>query len=1008
MNMVNAGDWIPPAASRLKAADSEAARFRLEQLQESHAYHVGSSDGAFWDLLESRDEVRALVNCVLGGSPFLSQCAVSEPQFAAELFCTGPDASLANVLAEVESDGYHRSPRRTLMTSLRKAKRRAALAIAVADISTAWSLSEVTLSLSDFAEACVQVCVSHLLHARHRKGDLNLPDPDMPQTGSGLIILGMGKFGAYELNYSSDIDIIALYDEDRCPCGFGEARGIYSALVRNLVAMMGKRTADGYVFRTDIRLRPDIGTRAAALSTESALEYYRTVGQNWERAAMIKARSVAGDTVAASEFLDANQGFAWRKHLDFASLQGIQSIKHKINVFKGGDTVSVPGRNLKLGRGGIREIEFYAQAQQLIWGGQSPHLRCRGTIEALRRLVTAGRISHEAARTLGEAYEFLRRAEHRLQMVDDQQTHSLPVTDAGLDKIALFLGFDTREAFTRTLLMHLQAVETTYDDVFVDRQKLAGTVHLDLDDDEIVATLSDLGFHQPERVVHILNRWKLARHRSIRNTLAHSELMALAPDIIAAFAAAPVPDRAIMRFDDFIARTASGVELFAMISARPDLLNLIARIMGTAPFLAEWLNRHPRLLESVLQKDFEDLSIPEDSGLEPELEAKARAGLVRLFYASEFGKDQMRLDMIREIKAQGGEEDFQNLLNAQRGWARARKFQAGVHTLGGHLTPVDAGQPLCRIAETCIEYLVPVVRQGVEAEFGRIAGGEIAVIAFGRLGSQEMTISSDLDLIFVYDHDPAAYESDGPRQIAPTMYFARLFRRFINALTAQTPEGRLYEVDMRLRPSGKSGPIAVSLAAFESYQMEKAWTWEYQALTRARVVFASGGLGPRLANIIRGALRSNRKRESLGEDVVSMRHRMRREFGKVGPWSIKHMRGGLIDVEFVAQYLQLLHAPETGDILQRDALSVFRKAREHALLERTVADDLAEATVLWRNLHGMLLLADGKAGNSREVEDSLKFLVGRTGHDAVFERFGKNVRDIARRTSLYFDEIIRS
>jgi len=1002
-------EWYSRDATPPFPGDIDAANRRWEQFNLEAEARETDADLNLARSLYSDPVAKALLDGIFGNSAYLSDCILRDFEFSRKLLVEGPNRAFESALDEAGSTPQSgRESSAELMTRLRAAKRRASLAIAVADIASIWKLEKVTESLSSLAETCLRASCRNLLLDLHDRGKVRLPDPSAPETGSGLVVLGLGKLGARELNYSSDIDIIVMYDDEANFFDSYESRTAYSRLARSLVAIMGKRTPDGYVFRTDIRLRPDTGTSAAALSTSAALEYYKSVGQTWERAAMIKARCVAGDDAAGERFLQANEQFAWRRNLDFASLRDIQSIKKKINAHKGTDRISVQGQNLKLGRGGIREIEFFAQTQQLIWGGRAAELRSRRTLDALNSLVAAGRVSSEHASRLERSYEFLRRIEHRIQMVDDQQTHSLPTDPAEFEKFAKFAGYPSAELFSALLLEHLREVEKIYNELFSGaRGKLDGftkAVGENLADAK--AVLSELGFANAERSANFLRAWLNGEHRSLQNPKSRDLLEELTPGLVIAFAAAPDPDAAVFRFDTFLDKISQGLNLFSMLAARPELMEIVARVMGSGPLLADWLASHPQLLESVLQRDFEDLELPAETGLEPELAERAHRGLVKLYYAREFELEELTGDIGRAVENHAEPGDFQEILNIHRRWCREKKFQAGVHILRGDLTPVEASKPLCRIAEASLYRLLPLVENGIREEFGLIPGGAVAVVAFGRLGSEEMTIASDLDLMFIYDHDEDAFESDGPKRISPSQYYARLFRRFINAISAQTHEGRLYDVDMRLRPSGKSGPIACSLGAFESYQMERAWVWEYQALTKARVIFAQNGLGGSLDAIIRKALSKPREQAALAAEVASMRKKVRSEFGAGGPWSIKHMRGGLFDLDFIAQYFQLLHASETPELLRRDAHAVFNAMRDRDLFDSAILEDLSETTILWRNLLGMLLLASDGKDDSAGTADTLKPLISGEGGEAVFRTFEATVRENAERTAKYFDMIL--
>jgi len=923
----------------------------------------------------------SLLTAIFGNSAFLSQCLISDLPFARRLLESGPDAAFDESLAAA-ADRSSLAVETTdqVKKRLRIAKQRAAVTIGAADIANVWPLERITGALSDFACAALQASCRHLLRRLHDGGELTLPDPDDPELDSGLIILGMGKLGARELNYSSDIDLIVLFDQDTVPFnGDDGLQHVFTRLARNLVALMDERTRDGYVFRTDLRLRPDPGATPPAISVLAAEVYYESAGQNWERAAMVKARPVAGDIQAGHAFLDMLRPFMWRRSLDFAAIQDIQSIKRQINAHRGGAEIAVTGHNIKLGRGGIREIEFYAQTQQLIWGGRDPDLRVRGTIEAITRLTAAGHVTPAALADLTKAYHFHRRLEHRLQMIDDRQTHDLPDDAEGLQKLSVFLGYETPEAFTEDLLIELRAVEKHYAALFEDGGDLAGAGNLVFtgaeDDPDTLKNLAEMGFAEPATISSTVRVWHSGRYRAVRSARARELLTELVPVLLEAVAVSPNPDLAFRRFDEFLQGLPAGVQLFSLFTANPGLFHLVVEIMGAAPKLAGWLSRYPILLDGVLNADFFD-AVP--------------------------GAAEMAVEL-----GEAGEQarDFQDFLDIERRWANDKIFQIGVHMLRGRLSPVDASGPLSDVADTCLTALLPEIERTFAADHGKVPGGTMAVVALGKLGSREMTVSSDLDLMFVYDCPPDVSESDGKKPLAPGQYYARLCQRFIGAITAPTGEGRLYEVDMRLRPAGNAGPIASSLEAFTKYQQTDAWTWEYQALTRARVVCAEGDLGARFEDVMQSVLTTPRDEKKILADVAEMRERLRKEHGTSDVWSVKHLEGGLVDIEFIAQYLQLRHAAAHPDVLARDTMSVLIRAGKAGLIEDRIAQDLIEAARLWRNLQGILRLTVEGSMNADTAAPALKTVIARACGAVDFDPLVQTMQVTAERTKAHFDTV---
>ena len=995
-------DW-----PRVPAHDSTEARW--SQFQEAGKRCPDPEIAEFTDRLRDCEPAARLLDAVFCHSPFLSHILIGDLDFTRSLLAEGPDALMARQFALVQDkSSLGKEKRPELMSRLRGAKARFVASAALADITGCRGVMALAEQLSRLACECLEASAAALLRELHERGKLSLPFPDAPTTGSGLILLGMGKLAASELNFSSDIDIIVLFDEDVAEVEFGAGQQVFSRFARNLVELMARRTADGYVFRTDLRLRPDPASTPPAISVNAALAYYRTIGQTWERAAMIKARPVAGDIDAGERFIAANSGFIWRRNLDFAAVRDIQAIKRQINANKGGHGLAVEGHNVKLGRGGIREIEFLAQTQQLIWGGQEPALRGNRTLDTLAKLAGLGHITVQASRELSDAYRFLRRIEHRIQMVDDQQTHSLPSDAKVVDGMAAFLGCESGDAFRDEFIRTLKIVESHYGETFADRVPAPAEFQIGFDaelpHDRDLHALTAGGFRDSALVWRTVNRWVTGQTLATRGERASRVIGEIAPRLLSAFARTSDPDAALARFDRFLGRVARSIGLLEMLSAKPELCELVGGIFSEAPRLSDWLGKDPGLLESVLENEFADLQLPEDLGLEEHMAEAARRGLVRVYYKLEFSREELTAELNAILKSQAS--GFQDHLDIQRRWARRKMFQIGVHMQRGLMAPTESSVPLCSIAESCLETLLPAVRENFSARHGSVEGGQLAIIACGKLGSCEMTLASDLDLIFVYDHPAVSQGSDGEKPLSPTHYFARLCRRFLNGVTAPTAEGKLFDVDMRLRPSGKSGPIACSLERFVGYQRNDAWTWEHQALTRARVIYAEGHLQACLDDAIREVLCKDRDRAKLASDIRSMRERMRNEFDSQSGNSIKHRRGGMLDAEFIAQYLQLAHAARHPDILMRDAHSVFVKAGELGIIDPDDARSLAEDAVFWRNLQGQLLLATGDGQPEPELESMLIDGSVAGQPSLLTDSLKDSVEDTADRVAALFDQLL--
>ncbi|MDO9711944.1 bifunctional [glutamine synthetase] adenylyltransferase/[glutamine synthetase]-adenylyl-L-tyrosine phosphorylase [Paracraurococcus lichenis] len=932
-----------PAPERLPRPFDREAADRLVQ-------HFAEGDAAA-RAVAAAPGGRALLEALGGHSPYLSELAQKEPAALLRLLERGADRALDHALDPLA----HADPgaaREAVGALLRQVKRQAALIIAAADLAGLWPLDRVTGALSDLADGAIDFACAHLLLAAAERGELRIarpangarPDPRAVGKGSGLILLGMGKLGGRELNYSSDVDLMVLYDPAAAAYHADRAGAAYVRLARDLVRLLEERTAEGYVFRTDLRLRPDPAATPLAVSINAAIVYYESMGQNWERAAMIKARPVAGDRALGEHFLREIRPFVWRRHLDFAAVSDIHSIKRQIHVHKGargaGATIALAGHDVKLGRGGIREIEFTAQVLQLIWGGRDPALRDPTTLGALAALAGAGRLDRRAAADLADAYVFLRDLEHRLQMVADRQTHRLPEDPQGLARIASFMGFGSAEEFSAAFMGHLARVERHYEGLFEaapplsveapDGNATGNLVFTGVEDDPgTLATLKRLGFNDPPSVAAMVRAWHHGRPRATRSERARELLTALMPALLAAFGKQSHPDQALVRFDTVLNRLPAGVQVLSLLHRNPALLERIAGLLGAAPQLAEHLARNPAALDGLLA-----------GGLSPAA-ADPAAGLPALV------KDARHLEEAME---------------AARRLATARKFEIDAAALEGSIDADTAGELRADLADAAIGALLPRICADFAERYGRVPGGALAVLALGKLGGREMLPGSDLDLVLLYDHDPEATGSTGgKRSLAPSEYFIRLAPQVVSVITTPGAEGRLWEVDMRLRPSGNKGPVAVGLSAFERYHMETAWTWERMALTRARPIAGPPAMKRRIAEILRAAITRPGAAEAALADAVAMRSRMLRDLPPEGPWDVKAMPGGLVEVEFIAQALQLRHAATNPKVLATSTRTALARLREAGVLPPEEAEALIRADRLWRTVTGLIRLTIGRS-----------------------------------------------
>jgi len=976
--------FIAEPARLPRAADPARVETGLLRWHEAAQRSGDDTLVAFARELATDESSGRLLAGVFSGSPYLTTLLLRDMAWTRSMFAGGLDASWDSVLTELSAVDPATPDRRAVMAGLRQARWRAALVTALADLGGAWSVETVVERLSAFCDAAVATAVRHLLADAARRNVLILPDSADPAAGSGYVVLAVGKLGARELNYSSDIDLIVVFDDERIDTpARDELQPAFVRLTRELVRMLEERTGDGYAFRTDLRLRPDPGATPVAISTEAALTYYESLGQNWERAALIKARPIAGDLAAGRAFLDQLRPFLWRRHLDFAAIQDIHSIKRQIHAHKGGSTVAVEGHDIKVGRGGIREVEFFAQTQQLIWGGRDPSVRSPRTVSAIRALEAAGRVETPVAEDMIGAYWYLRRLEHRLQMVADQQTQRLPADADGLARLAGFLGYDTPDAFRAELVTTLRLVENHYAELFEDSAPLGAEgalVFTGADDHpDTIATLTGMGFAEPSVVAAQVRGWHHGRYRAMRSTRAREILTELMPALLGAFARTANPDQALRRFDTFLAGLPAGVQLFSLFHSNPPLLDLVAEIMGTSPRLAEILSRNPLLLDAVLDPGF--FAVPGD----------AAAQRTRL---------EERLAEAR---------DMQDVMDLSRRWAGDVQFRIGVQILRGTIDVDAAGVAMADMADAVIGALLPRLEAEFSTRHGRIAGDGFAVLALGKYGGRELTAGSDLDLVFLYD-TPESDESrsDGAQPLSPSHYWQRLGQRLVNALTAQTGDGRLFAVDMRLRPSGNAGPLSVSLDTFARYQADTAWTWEHLALTRARIISAAPPFAARIAAAIRTALTRERSGDALLLAVDDMRTRMEAANRAASPWQIKHTRGGLVDCEFLAQYLELRHAHDHPEILNAATAEAFRALGRAGLLDADTASELAQATLFWRHLQGLLRLAAEEGRDPEGYPAPLKQLLARAGKAVDFAGLEAKVAAIAARVRTHWQTIVEA
>jgi len=916
-------------------------------------------------------------------SPFLFDLVRADPVRLIRLLSCDPEPHLCSLIERTAREVFAASDEAEVMYLLRRMKAEAALLIALCDIGGVWPVMRVTAALTDLAVTAVQSALRFLLRQEVARGRLRPPDPDHPELGSGLIVLAMGKMGAGELNYSSDIDLIVFYDPAATSLAEDiEPQPFFVRVTQSLARLLQQRSGEGYVFRVDLRLRPDPASTQVAMSTDSALHYYEREGRTWERAAMIKARPCAGDPKAGEALLAEIAPFVWRKHLDFAALADVHDMKRQMQTYRGQSEIAVEGHNVKVGRGGIREIEFFAQTQQLIAGGRHPELRVRPTLEALNVLAASNWITFEARDELAVAYQFLRRVEHRLQMIADEQTHALPEDAEAIERFANFLGYESRAAFAKNLLAHLNIVQGHYARLFEGDDPI-GSAKLPKvnfcagpDDPRLLEHLATLGFEKPAAAAATVRQWLEGDYRALRVEATRSAFIEFIPGLIDGLAHAEEPDAAVVAFDRFLGALQRGGRLISLLSQNRELVALVALILGAAPRLGEMLARQPQIMDGLIDPRFFG-AMPDQRELSERLAATLQDAV-----------------------------SYEDFLDRLRQFGQESLFLIGSRILSGTVSAQQASVAFADVAEGIVHTVHGLVTDQFAAQYGRIKGQETAILAMGRLGSREMTASSDLDLILLYDYDHEHPDSDAERSLQGAQYFARLTQRLISAFTTRTNYGVLYEVDMRLRPSGRAGPLASRIDSFADYQEREAWTWEHMALTRARVISSSPEFRERIEAIIRGVLTRRRDAAATAKDVVDMRRAIALEKGEDEVWNLKLAAGGLVDIDFIAQYLQLVHAAAKPEILRVSTLQVLDNAKRLGLMPHAESEILRAAARLYHDLTQILrLCVIGKFNPDNAGEDLLR-VMARAGDTPDFSALEARVRETQAEVRRVFKAVL--
>jgi [glutamine synthetase] adenylyltransferase / [glutamine synthetase]-adenylyl-L-tyrosine phosphorylase len=888
-------------------------------------------------------------------APFLSRALDRQPELAEILAAGKGEEALAWSRARGENDDKS--------VGLRRHRLGLATTLAIGDLAGAFSLDRVMEELTSFADYALDQAIRSVIAGRTGE-----------DRSDGLIALALGKQGAGELNYSSDIDPILLFDPETLPRRAkdepGEAAQRYA---RAIVKLLSENTGEGYVARVDLRLRPASEISPPAVPVSSALTHYQGQALAWERAAFIRARAAAGDIAAGEAFLSEIAPFIWRQKLDFGAVEEIRSLTHRIRERNEGPDAPGAGFDVKKGRGGIREIEFFAQTHQLIHGGRDPSLRVKGTRAALDALAEAGRIEAEHAHILGEGYDRLRVIEHRLQMVEDRQTHTLPGGKA-LDRVAWLDGMGSGDELVAELTKLTANTGAIYDELIGKEPPSPAAPHKP---ETKARTLADMGFADPEALASRIEAWRDGRYASIRSPQALEAFDRLLPLLLGAIAKSDDPENAATRFQGIIERTQSAIELFRLLTAEPELIERLVKALTLSPRLAGTLARRPETLDVLLERQPIDFDNTYAHALQ-----QMREGPERDDY-------EAKLDCIRQVTSEA-------------------RFTLGISLLEAEHKPSRIAAALSHVAEAALTAALEAAQEEFARAHGHIADSELLVLGLGRLGGGALSPASDLDMIYLFKGDIGA-ESDGARPLGTTLYYNRLATRVSAALSVPTAQGALYEVDTRLRPQGNQGPLAVSIEAFAKYQRESAWTWEHMALNRARVLTGHPKARANVEEIIAATQRQSRDPAQLRTDVLKMRSEMVQHKHPKGELDVKLMRGGLIDVEFLVHFLQLREAASKADgqplMLSPDFAEAIPALIELNLLERELwpsYDLLTDVLVAGR------LLAPDTKEPPPAAANALARACGRTSYSELLADVAKARQCVARCWAETFDETLET
>jgi glutamate-ammonia-ligase adenylyltransferase len=918
---------------------------------------------------------------ICGSSPFLVSILCRYPEYFRGLFMENRISSALSsreILELLRGMVDEETDYKSLLPVLRRFKYREILRIAARDLNGLASLEEVTEELSDLAAACLQVAYEVCRRQLIREHGVPLLRTPEGEEEADLVVLGMGKLGGRELNFSSDIDLIYFYSSDdgetagvQAPDGSITGRQSLHAFFIKLAEMITKAisqvTEDGFVFRTDLGLRPEGKSGDLALSLRSAEVYYESWGQPWERSAMLKARPVAGCPVLGERFLRMIEPFVYRKYLDYTLIEDMMAMKKKIDISLARDRGVED--NIKLGRGGIREIEFFIQATQLVFAGKNPALRARNSFQALRILRDAAIITSEDCEALSDAYRFLRTVEHRIQVVQERQTHNLPVGEEEMRFLARRCGYvdeDGPRMFRENLESHRAKVSSMYGDLFLSREKRKDEVSPEVylifdpatDADLVKDLLEERRFEDVDTAFENLILLRDGTPRSRLSPKTRRLREEITPLLFLEIIASPDPDMALSSVEKFFRAVGPRASFYALLAENREILKLLVSLFGMSEFLSKIFILNPEILDTMVSRSFS----PVKSLQEAETELASL-----LEHAADF---EDRLDILRRYR----HEEF---------------LRIGMHDIYGRLDQTGIAGQLTNLAEACLAAACGIAEQELSRfgtplcvdENGEERRARFVILAMGKLGGRELNYHSDLDIIYVYDYQGM---TNGERSISNREYFAKLGQKIISILSMPTREGYVYKIDTRLRPSGNAGPLVTSLDSFRTYHREEAHVWERQALTKARIILGEGLLREEIESVVRDTVYGAGADEEVRREIHRLRMRMEHELAResAGSFNIKTGRGGMVDVEFIVQYLQLRHGGEFPEVRSVSTLEALQALHARSLVSDDEFGALSDGYTFLRHLENRLrIIHDYSMNELGGPKGYLNKLARRLGYD---------------------------